>query len=50
MKNFIKNYFKKSIEKMAKENEKAFGSTSKLDCCGLNKPNAGTKGANVKNK
>ncbi|KYH28197.1 MULTISPECIES: LDCC motif putative metal-binding protein [Clostridium] len=50
MKNFIKNYFKKSIEKIAKENEKTFGNTSKLDCCGLNKPNDGNKGANTQNK
>lgn len=46
MKNFIKEYFKKSIEKMAKENEKAFGNTTgKLDCCAMNRDNlAGNKG------
>lgn len=50
MKNFIKEYFKKSIDKMAKENEKTFGNTKNLDCCGLNKPISGTNNVNNKNK
>ncbi len=50
MKNPIKEYFKKSVEKMVKENEKAFGNTDKLDCCDLNKANSGVKKADTNNK
>jgi hypothetical protein len=49
MLNFIKDYFKKSIKKMAEENEKSFGN-GKLDCCDLNKSNNTAKKANTKNK
>ncbi|MCY6959948.1 LDCC motif putative metal-binding protein [Clostridium brassicae] len=35
MKNFIKEYFKNSVKKIVKENEKSFGN-GKLDCCNLN--------------
>lgn len=49
MLNFIKEYFKKSIKKMAEENEKSFGN-GKLDCCDLNKSNNGAKEANSQNK
>ncbi len=46
---FIKNYFNKSIKKMAKENEKSFGN-GKLDCCDLNKSNSEVKKADTEEK
>ncbi|KOA20387.1 hypothetical protein CLHOM_12060 [Clostridium homopropionicum DSM 5847] len=49
MLNFIKEYFKKSIKKMAQENEKNFGK-GKLDCCDLNKANNAAKKANTQDK
>lgn len=49
MKNFIKDYFKKSIKKIAEENSKTFGS-GKLDCCGLNSSNNESKKVKDKNK
>lgn len=47
MKNFIKEYFKKSIKKMAEENDKTFGN-GRLDCCQLNK--ASNAGNNLNKK
>lgn len=49
MKNFLKDYFKNSIKKMAEENEKSFGK-GKLDCCDLNKSNNAIKKTNNENK
>ncbi|WMJ81840.1 LDCC motif putative metal-binding protein [Clostridium sp. MB40-C1] len=42
MKNFIKEYFKNTIKRMVKENEKSFGN-GKLDCCDLNTASNGSK-------
>lgn len=49
MLNFIKEYFKRAVKKMAQENEKSFGN-GKLDCCGLNKPNNTAKKPNNQSK
>lgn len=49
MLNFIKEYFKKSVKKMAEENDKTFGN-GKLDCCDLNKTNNGAKNTNAQSK
>lgn len=45
MLNAIKNYFKKSIKKMADENSKTFGN-GKMDCCDLNRANNAVKKSN----
>lgn len=41
---FIKNW----LDRLAKENEKSFG-TGRLDCCDLNKPNNTNVQANANN-
>jgi len=46
---FLKDYFKKAIKKMAKENEKSFGK-GKVDCCDLNKSNSEFKKADIEDK
>lgn len=49
MLNAIKNYFKKSIKKMAEENSKTFGN-GKMDCCDLNKASNAVKKQNNSGK